>query len=61
LDFATSYLESLIDSRRVFVPSASPMQVLKAVRLHASQFVWYRKIFVVFSRYTYMNTLRRID
>ena len=61
LDFATSYLESLIDSRRVFVPSASPVEVIKAVRLHASQFVWYRKLFVVFSRYTYMNTLRRID
>jgi N-acetylglucosaminylphosphatidylinositol deacetylase len=61
LDFANSYLESLIDSRRVFVPSASPIEVLKAVRLHASQFVWYRKLFVVFSRYTYMNTLRRID
>jgi hypothetical protein len=24
---------------------------------HASQFVWYRRLFVIFSRYTYVNTL----
>jgi len=61
LDFAMSYLETLTSSRRVFVPSPSPRQVLAAVRLHKSQFVWYRKLFLAFSRYTFMNTLRRID
>eukprot|EP01106_Pelomyxa_sp_JSP_P007228 TRINITY_DN2190_c1_g2_i1.p1 TRINITY_DN2190_c1_g2~~TRINITY_DN2190_c1_g2_i1.p1 ORF type:complete len:189 (-),score=40.34 TRINITY_DN2190_c1_g2_i1:43-609(-) len=30
------------------------------MRQHASQFVWYRKLFVVASRYTYVNVLHRI-
>lgn len=34
--------------------------VWKAMALHRSQFVWYRKLFVVFSRYGYINTLREI-
>lgn len=29
-----------------------------AMRSHASQWVWYRKLFVPFSRYTYVNTFR---
>ncbi len=61
VDWFASYVECSMDSRRVFVPSPSPLEVLRAVRLHKSQFVWYRKLFVAFSRYTYMNTLRRID
>jgi len=61
VDWFASYIECMMDSRRVFVPSPSPLEVLRAVRLHKSQFVWYRKLFVAFSRYTYMNTLRRID
>lgn len=61
VDWFASYVECMMDSRRVFVPSPSPLEVLRAVRLHKSQFVWYRKLFVTFSRYTYMNTLRRID
>jgi N-acetylglucosaminylphosphatidylinositol deacetylase len=31
----------------------------EAMRSHASQFVWYRRLFVVFSSYTYVNKLRR--
>ena len=30
----------------------------KAMALHRSQFVWYRRLFVVFSRYTFVNTFR---
>lgn len=30
-----------------------------AMSEHASQFVWYRKLFVIFSSYTYVNTFRR--
>lgn len=29
-----------------------------AMKAHYSQFVWYRKLFVVFSRYTFLNHLR---
>jgi N-acetylglucosaminylphosphatidylinositol deacetylase len=32
----------------------------KAMATHASQFVWYRRLFVVFSCYTYVNRLERI-
>ena len=32
-----------------------------AMSAHASQFVWYRRLFVLFSRYSYFNTLQRID
>lgn len=31
----------------------------QAMASHASQFVWYRRLFVVFSSYTYVNKLRR--
>lgn len=33
----------------------------KAMAAHRSQFVWYRRLFVVFSCYTYVNRLRRMD
>ena len=31
-----------------------------AMQAHQSQFVWFRRLFVVFSRYTFINTLVRI-
>ena len=61
LDAATSYLTTLVDSRRAFIPCLSLAESFRAVRAHKSQFVWYRKLFFAFSRYTYLNTLRRID
>ena len=33
----------------------------KAMASHASQFVWYRRLFVVFSCYTYVNRLQRMS
>lgn len=30
------------------------------MKLHHSQFVWYRRLFVVFSRYTFVNTFQPI-
>jgi N-acetylglucosaminylphosphatidylinositol deacetylase len=32
-----------------------------AMAAHASQFVWYRRLFVLFSRYSFVNTLAPID
>ncbi|CAD8060953.1 unnamed protein product [Paramecium primaurelia] len=32
----------------------------RSMQIHHSQFVWYRKLFVVFSRYAYINTLIKI-
>lgn len=37
-----------------------PLLVWKAMATHASQFVWYRRLSVVFSRYTYYNTWTEI-
>lgn len=37
--------------------NGSPGLTYRAMLAHASQFVWYRRLFIVFSRYTYVNTL----
>jgi N-acetylglucosaminylphosphatidylinositol deacetylase len=37
-----------------------PSRNWRAMATHRSQFVWYRRLFVVFSRYTYHNRLRRV-
>jgi hypothetical protein len=34
-----------------------PWVAYSAMLAHASQFVWYRRLFILFSRYTYVNTL----
>lgn len=34
-----------------------PWVAYSAMLAHASQFVWYRRLFVLFSRYTYVNTM----
>ncbi|CAD8151799.1 unnamed protein product [Paramecium octaurelia] len=36
------------------------LKAWKSMQIHHSQFVWYRKLFVVFSRYAYINTLIKI-
>ena len=38
-----------------------PLLNWRAMATHKSQFVWYRRLFVVFSCYTYVNKLRPID
>ncbi|MCO5586728.1 hypothetical protein L7F22_040670 [Adiantum nelumboides] len=39
--------------------SRSPLYCFQAMQKHATQWLWYRRLFVVFSHYSYMNTLRR--
>jgi len=51
---------SLSDDRRV-CRLHRPLLNWKAMAAHHSQFVWYRRLFVVFSCYTYVNTLHRVD
>jgi N-acetylglucosaminylphosphatidylinositol deacetylase len=36
--------------------SAAPLISYRAMQAHHSQFVWFRHLFVIFSRYTFMNT-----
>ncbi|KAG9444078.1 hypothetical protein H6P81_015418 [Aristolochia fimbriata] len=38
-----------------------PQRSFSAMARHASQWVWFRKLFVVFSSYTYINTLQKIN
>jgi len=33
----------------------------KAMEAHASQYVWFRRIYVTFSRYLFINTFRLIE
>ncbi|KAK7794435.1 hypothetical protein R5R35_003808 [Gryllus longicercus] len=35
--------------------------ILSAMEAHASQFIWFRKLYMFFSRYTVMNTLKEIE
>ncbi|XP_011073198.1 probable N-acetylglucosaminyl-phosphatidylinositol de-N-acetylase isoform X2 [Sesamum indicum] len=37
-----------------------PRRSYDAMAQHSSQWVWYRKLFVAFSSYTYVNTLKKI-
>ncbi|WCJ34642.1 N-acetylglucosaminyl-phosphatidylinositol de-N-acetylase [Euphorbia peplus] len=37
-----------------------PRKSFQAMAAHSSQWVWFRKLFVSFSSYTYVNTLKRI-
>ncbi|KAI6694247.1 hypothetical protein NL676_021957 [Syzygium grande] len=39
----------------------NPRRSFIAMSQHSSQWVWFRKLFVSFSSYTYVNTLRSID
>jgi N-acetylglucosaminylphosphatidylinositol deacetylase len=41
--------------------TGSPWASWQAMQQHPSQFVWFRRLFVVFSRYTYINTLRNFN
>lgn len=46
--------------RRVLVTHFALPRNVAAMTAHASQFVWFRRLFVAFSRYTFVNTLRLI-
>ena len=40
--------------------SAEPWRCHAAMRCHASQYVWFRRLYVLTSRYVFCNTLRPI-
>ncbi|KAE9281426.1 hypothetical protein PF001_g23781 [Phytophthora fragariae] len=46
------------NEERQFVFVCRPQWNYNAMALHQSQFVWYRRLFVAFSRYTFINTFR---
>ena len=40
---------------------AEMLQAQRAMRQHESQYVWFRRLYVVFSRYMAFNTFRYMD
>ena len=38
-----------------------PFLVRKAMKAHRTQFVWYRRLFIIFSRYSYANTMEKVS
>ena len=50
----------LLEPRNTLVAASNPAQMMRAMSMHESQWVWYRKLFVFFSRYSYVNTLKRV-
>jgi len=51
---------SLILSKNIAI-TLNVLHIWKAMAAHSSQFVWYRKLFVIFSRYSYVNTFTILD
>ncbi|XP_074307153.1 uncharacterized protein LOC141642281 isoform X3 [Silene latifolia] len=49
------------NNRLFFVINEHPFRSFCAMAQHKSQWVWFRKLFVSFSSYTYVNTLQRIE
>lgn len=64
LDAALSFWQAgrqgATPSDSAFVFCCRPAWNYRAMALHRSQFVWYRRLFVVFSRYTFVNTFQPI-
>jgi N-acetylglucosaminylphosphatidylinositol deacetylase len=60
-DEAQSARTSNGDASVHLVTSFAPWLSHRAMAAHRSQFVWYRRLFVLFSRYTFFNTLQRIE
>ena len=50
-------MTSLVQDGSQCFCSLTPWINYAAMQAHFSQFVWYRRLFVLFSRYTYVNNL----
>lgn len=49
------FMSCLSNKRQRRFMMLNPALVWRAMKAHHSQFVWYRKLFVIFSRYSYVN------
>lgn len=59
LDIATSLWSSQLSSRILFL--STPFLVYKSMVCHKSQLVWFRYLYLIFSRYVIINTLKRLS
>ncbi|KAL0486020.1 N-acetylglucosaminyl-phosphatidylinositol deacetylase [Acrasis kona] len=51
----------VLDQNNLIFFSPNPVVSYRAMEAHYSQFVWFRKLFVFFSKYAYTNTLNKIQ
>ncbi|XP_038214965.1 N-acetylglucosaminyl-phosphatidylinositol de-N-acetylase [Zerene cesonia] len=61
LGFLDLPLSFLLSSKRYFLRWTESRRVLRAMKRHKSQMVWFRYLYVIFSRYMVINTLRKIN
>ncbi len=54
-------LWSLVRSGEVIVFNPNILLTIRAMRCHFSQYVWYRRIFIILSRYSYINTFHMVS
>ncbi|XP_041972351.1 N-acetylglucosaminyl-phosphatidylinositol de-N-acetylase [Aricia agestis] len=54
-------LSFILSSKRYFLRWTESRRVVRAMKHHKSQMVWFRYLYVMFSRYMVINTLRRIS
>ncbi|XP_047999245.1 N-acetylglucosaminyl-phosphatidylinositol de-N-acetylase [Leguminivora glycinivorella] len=54
-------LSFILSSKRYFLRWTESRRVVRAMKQHRSQMVWFRHLYVMFSRYMIINTLRRIS
>ncbi|TVU16605.1 hypothetical protein EJB05_40178 [Eragrostis curvula] len=62
VDIWLSSLTSFSSSKQPIytLVNSSPSRSYQAMAAHKSQWVWYRRLFVMFSSYTYMNMLQKV-
>ncbi|CAH8360822.1 unnamed protein product [Eruca vesicaria subsp. sativa] len=61
IDIWLSLLSSKSHPSKAIILNEQPWKSYEAMAQHLSQWVWFRKLFVSFSSYTYANTLDRIN
>ncbi|XP_022553705.2 probable N-acetylglucosaminyl-phosphatidylinositol de-N-acetylase [Brassica napus] len=61
IDIWLSILSAKRHRSKVIIINEQPLKSYEAMAQHLSQWVWFRKLFVSFSSYTYTNTLQRIN
>ncbi|OWR51156.1 hypothetical protein KGM_206970 [Danaus plexippus plexippus] len=61
LGFLDLPLSFVLSSKRYFLRWTESRRVTRAMKLHKSQMVWFRYLYVMFSRYMVINTLRKIN
>lgn len=57
-DLATTWMYDSDTKLRTWM--FDPFLVRRAMKSHRSQFVWYRRLFIIFSRYSYANSMVKV-